>query len=226
MDRDSYIRSAYQKATGETGEDLAPDDEAYVVLLNQGNDFIEDWQNAVDKDGEEIDWNSLWGRQTLGSTVSATDSFTVDRDVVRKLSTEDYGFKIRLSDGRKKYFTVVKPNELSKGGNRVALIGDKITFAEPFDATDPFIGASIIFAYFGYAAKMTTGSSKVPVDDPMWLVFRGAAELARNDFIKTNQGQFLLNSADERMQKMISANRKTTADNTVVHGGVQMPGYQ
>ncbi len=219
MNRDEYIKLAYQEATGETGADLAESDEAWIILRDKGNTLIADWQNAVDAEKRPINWNSLWGRVTLVSTVSATDTFAIDTAVVRKLSTEEDGFKIKLPDGRYKVFTVVKPSQLSRGGDCVALVGDNVVFAEKFAIDDPFIGASILVSYFGYASLMTDASSKVPVDDPMWLVFRGGAQLATHDFIKSSKGPQLLNFADERMQSMIAANSEQDGNNYVDHDG-------
>lgn len=212
-----YIKLANQEATGET-DVPSTDSEAYIALYNQVPILVSAWQNAVDAEGKYIDWESLWARTTLpAAIVPGQDTYSLTTGLVRYLSTEDGGFNLVKSDGSLRPFQVVKPSELSLGGDRVAFSKDQLLFAEPLIASDEFIGADIKFAYYGFAQPITGASSVIPVDDPYWVVYRGASSLARNDYVKGGQYNNILNLAKEKWDAMVSRNRKT-ANNTVNHG--------
>lgn len=205
-----FIQQAYQVAMGESTAPTSGD-ENYTLLFNAGNLFIEAWQNEPD-----TDWNSLWGRATLESTISTTDTYTLPTSV-RKVSREEDGVKLTSTTGQVQYFTCVKPTELYKGGNRVAQIKDKLVFAEPFTSGDPFIGATITVPFFGYATKLTGPTSVIPVDQPLWLVYMAGAELARHDYTKQYQAPALIDQATDFMKSMKS-NNEEEQDGTVDHG--------
>lgn len=224
MTRDEYIQEANKKATG---EDAAPetDSESYNILLAQVKTLTLEWQNAVDEQQHPINWNSLWNRQTIG-TVTVGRSTTIATPtlaLIRKLSKEDDGFSLEDGSGGCRYFSVVKPNELKIGTDRVALVKNKLIFADPFAADDTWVGKNIEAAFYGYADIPAIGTDLISVDDPMWMVYRGAAELARNDFIKSGEYTNLLNLANERFDAMIANNRETS-NNTIDHGDWS-PGY-
>lgn len=206
-----YIQLAYQYGVGEA---TAPVDgeENYEILWNVSGPLIESWQNE-----KGTNWNSLWDRTNLAPLVTATDTFAIPAKI-RKISKEEDGIKIVGPNGSTCYFTAVKPNQLWKGGNLCAQVGRTLKFAKPFDAASPLIGGTISTAYYGYAAKLVDANSLISVDQPMWLVFMGAAELARNDYTKQNNAPGLVAQANEVMEAMKFENEEEE-NPKVSHGG-------
>lgn len=198
------------------GEAVPPAEgtENYNLLFNSANLLIETWQNEAG-----VNWNSLWDKVTLDDPVSTQQEFSYDTQLVRKFSMEEDGVKVTAPSGEVAYFTVCKPSELYKGGNRVAQIKKRgvLRFAEAFRADSQFIGGTIEAAYFGFAAKLVDANSEIPVDQPEWLVYMVAAGFAANDYTKNFREPNLIAQATAVMDSMKS-NNEEEQDATMSHG--------
>lgn len=80
----------------------------------------------------------------------------------------------------------------------------KITFAQDIDTS--LSGGTIYVPGHYIPAELTASTSVVPVDDPSWLVYITASELARNDPAKDDQFPTLVGMANECYLKMSNAN--------------------
>lgn len=83
----------------------------------------------------------------------------------------------------------------------------KITFATTID-TGLDLGTLYVPGYY-IPSLITASTSVIPVDDPKWLVYIVASELARNDPAKDDQFPTLVGMANELYSKMSNANNDT-----------------
>lgn len=197
------MKQAYFAAVGKATPPTSGN--KYDALLLAGNMFIEQWQNEPN-----TDWKSLFRRESV-ATVSATDTFPVDLDEVRKVST-NANDKVRLTatDGTYTDYDIVTPHQLSTHTKCVALVGENLVFDKPFDSDSQWIGASITLPYYTYAEPLVGANDEVPVDQPLWLVYMTAAEFVRNnDYIKQNQYSNLVAMAADVMKSMKKNNSES-----------------
>lgn len=209
MTREEFIKAAYLEATR---KDVPPPvgSRKYNALLEIGNLFIQAWQNEPN-----TDWNSLWRKEKIG-TVSTTDRYSIDTDEVRKVSTRPNDkVEIRTADGQVALFSIVKPEQLSDYDRTCAKVGDELVFNQPFDSDSPLIGGDIYLPYFTYAERMTSSTSVVPVDQPMWLVWITAADFVRTDPAKPHLYGNLVAMAQDAMNSMKDNNRQTQSSQMV-----------
>lgn len=147
-------------------------------------------------------------------TVTATDSFDIDLDTIRKISDTDQDYiRINHTDG-KSYtdYELVSADTLkqyydgqtkqSPTGYYCAQIGATLVFNHTFVSTDPQFGGTIKVPVFLYADHLVNASDTVPVDNPNWLVAICAAEYVRTDIIRQAQYPNLINEANSLMARM------------------------
>lgn len=197
------------KATGKTSTATSGDTK-WTKVLGIANQKIEDWQNEPG-----VDWYSLYDPDYSLGTVTATDTFAIDTDDVRKISDNSGDFvRIAHTDGVSytDYITV-DPTELKEktDGQYCARIGDNLVFNKVFASTDPEFGGDIQVPKYGYATSLSDDADEVPVDIPNWLVYMTAAEYVRNDITRQNQFPNLVAEANLLMEKM-KENNESQAD--------------
>lgn len=95
-------------------------------------------------------------------------------------------------------------NQLAQALYVHGLSPKKITFAQDIDAS--LNGAVLTVPGYYIPANITSASDIIVVDDPNWLVYSAASELARNDAAKDDQFPTLLGMANELYRKMSDAN--------------------
>lgn len=205
MTRDEFIQQAYLWAVGKATPPTEGTNK-HSVLLGTGNGFIEAWQNE-----QNTDWKSLYQRTVLTPLVTATDTFAIDPLVVRKISTnKEDTVIVTATSGKTAEYAIVTPEQLNTYEHVCARVGNNLVFSEAFESGSEFIGGTITMPNFGFATKLTTDVSVVPVDQPMWLVYMTAAEFVRNnDYIKQNQYPNLISMANEVMKSMKLNNKAT-----------------
>lgn len=82
----------------------------------------------------------------------------------------------------------------------------QITFYNDIVSTDQIVAGELKIPGYYLPNKMTASTDLVSVDDPNWLVYATAAELARNDPAKDDQFSTLLGMANDLYRKMVNAN--------------------
>jgi len=176
----------------------------YQKILTIANTYIDQWQ-----DEPGVNWDSLYIRQQLTPTVTATDTFALHANI-RKISQRDGDYVvITRSGGTKDYYTVVPPDQLQEhsDSNACAQIGTNLVFASAFADADPQANGTIKVPGYSAATAMTGDSSTVPVDNPEWLIYMTAAELIKDDEGKKTRLEYLQNLADKTMMRMKIENR-------------------
>lgn len=191
------ISTAYLKATGKP---TAPTvgSRKYNQLLALSEYYTHIWENEP-----SVDWSSLFDYVTLSSTVSATDSFSLN-DEIRKVS-QQYGdtIIINLNDTEWEY-ELVPADRLRefKYEKVVAVTGRTLRFPKAFELTDPQIGGDIIVPSYGYVEVAEAVADDIAIDDPNWLALMMAAEFVRNDITRQNQYGNIIAEANVLMERM------------------------
>lgn len=147
-----------------------------------------------------IDWPSRYEIRAVGTTTTGTQSYDLDDDILR---ASDYVI-LTTTAKAKSYIGIVKPQQQSRYSKGAYITGfnpKQLTFIQTINAGNT--GQAITLPCFTMPADMATGTSKVSVDDPQWLVYAVAAELARNDFAKEQQYSNLIGQANDLYQKML-----------------------
>src|ERR1700757_1683819 len=105
-----FVAAVILKATGKTSTATSGDTK-WTKVLGIGNYYIDQWQNEPG-----VDWNSLYDPLFNIGTVTATDTFDLDLDTIRKISDADQDYvRIVHTDG-KTYtdYTVVPADTLKQ----------------------------------------------------------------------------------------------------------------
>jgi hypothetical protein len=154
-----------------------------------------------------VEWDSLYSVVTLAAVVSATDTFALT-GTINYISKRE-GNPILITNGTNtSRFMLVSPNQLDeyRYDDACAQVGSNLVFSKAFSASSSLIGYSIKVPSMLYPTDITSGSQNVQVDDPLWLVYMVAADFVRNDVVKRDNYDLLLQLAAERMAKMKQAN--------------------
>lgn len=194
-----FVAATLLRATGKvfTGSSTDP---KYIKVLGIGNQMIDAWESEPDSD-----WESLYTPDYSLGAVTATDTFPIDTDDVRKISQER-GDSIRIvhTDDNWTDYQLVEPDKLKQftEGYYCARVGNNLVFNHVFEAADPQFGGDIQVPKYGYATHLVNPTDVVTVDIPNWLVVMSAAEFVRNDIVRQNQYPNLVAEANQLMLKM------------------------
>ena len=211
MTTSELIAASYLKASGKVST-LSTTDAKYIKIRDIANGLIDSWQNEND-----VDWNSLYDPEYVIGTITATNSFDLDTDTIRKISDSrgDY-VRIVWTDGvNYTDYDVVTPDTLKRydaSATVCAQVGATLKFNKTFATTDSEYGGSIKVPVYLYAETLSGASDTVPVDIARWLVIMTAAEFVRNDITKQNQYPNLVNEANQLMQRMKDDNEAQVSE--------------
>lgn len=198
MNTQQFVDATILKATGKPRK-LQPTDAKYLRIFDIGNLMINEWENQPD-----VDWASLYEPELeIGTTQEKTRSYELPDDVKKLSNAIGDSVVLKSIDGKYKYYDVVSADQLKRfeGGRYCAVASGNIIFA-----CDPEPNKSIAIPAYMYAEKLVNNNSVVPVDNPLWLVVRSAAEFARNDIMLQGQYGNLIAESNELMTKMIQNN--------------------
>lgn len=179
----------------------------FALWLNTTNRKISEWSG----DGK-VNWRSLFAIQNLSPVVAVGTqtynlpaSFSVASDrVTVTVGTTPY------------YFTICEPQERDRFQNSVYISGSnpqKLTFSDTIVATSPIVGGTISVGGYYEPTALTAGTDVVPVDDPYWLVYAVASELAFNDITYSDKAPDLNAKAAALYTGMISNNSRGSNNN-------------
>lgn len=157
-------------------------------------------------------WQSLFAINTLTPVVAAgTQTYNLGATI--SLPAD----QVYVVNGTNTYYyTICKPQERDRFSNAVYISGvnpQKLTFVDTITATSPIVGGTIYVAGYYTPADYTAGTDTVVVDDPYWLVYAVASELAFNDITYADKAADLNAKANNLYSGMITNNRKGTSNN-------------
>lgn len=161
---------------------------------------------------------------TSNTELAVTDAFTntasglsFTRQIVMT-TTQEYSLNrkhytpsdsVYVTNGTNIYeYGITKPQTRSNSATFISGSNPKkITFNDVIDAA-AVDGTLTVPAYY-IPDDMVLATDEVSVDDPNWLIYATAAELARNDAAKDDQFSNLQGMANELYRKMVIANNNT-----------------
>ena len=111
-------------------------------------------------------------------------------------------------------FTLGKPQARDQFENQTYIHGGnpkQITFVDDIASTSEIIGGTVIVPGYYAPDALTLSTETIPVDDPYWLVYSVASELAFNDLTYESKAGALNSKANSLYQAMRLADRKGTA---------------
>lgn len=163
-------------------------------------------------------WNSLFEIRALSATVD-TDTPTNTYNLATDFYLPSDFAKIVKTDGSYVEYPIIKAQQRNVLSQCLYIHGSnpkKITFAQTID-TALNDGTIYVPGYY-IPSSLSASTDVVPVDDPVWLVYIVAAELARNDAAKDDQFPNLQGMANDLYRKMSDANNDTgfLQPNTIV----------
>lgn len=168
-----------------------------------------------------VDWPSLFQLVDEGDVALGTQTYDIDTDIIRP---SDY---VMLTDSNNNvtYVNIIKPQLRSQYTQGCYLAGSnpvQLTFITVIDAT--LDGQDLTLPCFVQPAALVNPTDSVAVDDPNWLIYAVAAELARNDYSKEEQYPNLNGIANGLYQQMID---NANANSILQPNGVpnNMPQY-
>lgn len=178
--------------------------------LRIANRKINEWA----RDTKNI-WESLWDIKT----VQVGDPLV---DVVIVAGTQDYtlnNIPIALSDkiivtdtdGNDHTYQIIKAKERDRFTEAVYIVGATLTFVDDINTGDTIVGGTIKIPGYWMPTTLTTGA--IVIDDPYWLVYAVAADLASNDLTYSAKAGNLQAQANNLYMAMASANRRGTNNN-------------
>lgn len=193
------------------------------IVIDIGNRKIREW--ATDPRNK---WSSLFSNTALGTTVDANTPVLTYNLAATFFQPSDYA-RIVKTDGSTVDYPIVKAQQRNTiNGQALYISGSNpktITFAQTIDTG--LHGGTIYVPGYTIPSSITSASDTIPVDDPNWLVYIVASELARNDPAKDDQFASLVGMANDLYRKMSDANNDVgfLQPNTVVNNMPQIGQY-
>lgn len=205
----------------------APGADNFQKYLAIANRLKNVWAQDAD-----ILWNSLFDTREYGPIQASTQDYDMDSDV---FFVSD-GVAIKRLDGNTDWFRVVQPkarnDERTSAGTTGADFGLGMTggdfgmplvyikgssagqgsnltlvFVDTFARDNLEVGGTIEVGVYTLPVDLKNAADIVVVDDPFWLVYATASELARNDPAKQDQVPNLSGLANQAYGKMITLNQ-------------------
>lgn len=187
-------------------------DDKYERYLAIANRLIRMW--AKDP---VVKWSSLWTEIDLDTVITIdVQAYDFETSVMR-VSDNVY-----LTDGaggaKVDEYHVYKPQERDIHGSKVCYVTGvaplRLNFNDDIDADFPHLGKTIQVAVYNTPDALEDETDAIPVDNPDWLVYALAAELARNDPAKEDQFPNLIGLANEEYRRMVDGNILSPYDQT------------
>jgi hypothetical protein len=192
------VSNAFQQATGKLPT-FASGSAKWLRLVASGNFFLQQWARE-----RGVDWFSLYDPTYSLGTVTATDTYDLD-DEILKLSQQE-GDSVRITHGDAHYtdYTIITADRLKDypTGYFCAKVGRTLKFNRPFIATDSQFSGTITAPVYVYPETFEDDNDDIQIDDPNWLVFVTAADFVRNDVTRKDLRADLVAQANEAMQSM------------------------
>ncbi len=207
------IDAVYLKAVGKTAT-FAEGTTKWTKILGLLNFYSRRWSRETG-----VDWNSLYNPLYAVGTITATDTFALDTDVIRKLSQQE-GDNVRIvwETDSSDYtdYELVPADRLKEfnEGYYCCRLGSNLKFNKAFVSTDPQFGGTLYVPCYTYTDDLVNSTDEIQVDDPDWLVLMCAAEYVRTDLTRLGQYPNLLAEANDAMARMVDDNNND--QNTIV----------
>ncbi|MCK9461458.1 MAG: hypothetical protein M0R80_17650 [Proteobacteria bacterium] len=155
---------------------------------------------------------------TVAFTNTTTTTFT--RDIILKTGVDIYNLNRQfiapstnaiVSDATGNYsiLNIIKPQEATIDSDAVFIYGmnpQSISFVSTMPTS--LVGSQLLVPGYFVPFSLDDASDVVPVDDPMWLVYAVAKDLAANDLTYASKAPDLNAQANNLYTAMVSTNRR------------------
>lgn len=172
-----------------------------VVAISIANRKQREW--ATDPRNK---WNSLFENRSV-ATVDALTTPTLTYDLDDDFFQPSDFARVIKTDASIVDYPIVKAQQRNQFSQALYVHGSspkQISFAQTID-TALDAGTLYVPGYY-LLADIAASTDDILVDDPNWLVYIVASELARNDAAKDDQYVNLVNMANDLYRKMSDAN--------------------
>lgn len=198
------INSAYRGSDDDVPVSGTPDYDLWIYTTNRK---IAEW--ARDRKNK---WRSLWENREVGTIATGTQDYELDDEILWPSDK----VVITTTEGYKRYRTLIKPEERIHTYDTAYIWGrdpQTLTFETDIVSTDDIVGGTITLGGYWVPDDITSLNDTVPVDDPYWLVYAVASDLAFNDLTYESKSVDLQTKANTLYSQMAHANRAGTYDN-------------
>ena len=199
------VSESYLAYRGKLSSVPAVGSEKYNRIVMIANRKQRDW--AQDSN---VDWLSRYELRPLGTLLSGTQIYDLDNDIMRP---SDYVILTDLQ-GNKRYIQTVRPQLASRVTSGCYIFGTnpvQLNFITKIDSS--YNGFALTVPCFTIPADMSSPTSIVSVEDPNWLIYATAAELARNDYAKEEQYPNIVGQANDLYKKLANVTQKISLMN-------------
>lgn len=179
----------------------------YTLWLNTVNRKLSEWA----RDGKQAR-ESLFEVRDIGTVAAGTQTYDLDDEILIPADK----VVVTTTDDIEVEYVICKPQERDRFDNAVYISGSdpqKLTFADTIASTDNVVGGTISIAGYFIPDDLASDSDTIPVDDPYWLVYAVASELAFNDLTYEAKADSLNTKANNLYMQMNSNNRRGTNNN-------------
>lgn len=225
----SFIHLVQRFYKGSVTTAPAPGTQKYLEYLAVANMLQADWCQDSD-----VLWNSLFSAREYGPISATEQAYDMDSDVfylsdglsILRLDGNTDWFRVVQPKNR---YDETAGYQMGRGMTAgdfglplVYLTGNSsgqgsnltLNFQNPFQTTQNGntqtsgdVGGTIQVGVYAQLADLANVTDTVLVDNPYWLVWATAAELARNDPAKQDQLPNLVGKANDVYMKMVTANQ-------------------
>ncbi|MDP4227898.1 MAG: hypothetical protein Q8910_16160 [Bacteroidota bacterium] len=167
------------------------------IALEIANRKQREWANDTKQS-----WKSLFDIKNVGVVSTLTFTYNLDDTFIKPAKS----FQIVTTTGNIIEVSLTKPQNSEQGKIYISGMNPKkATFGGTY--IDSYLDGGTLKAHGYYIpSDMVNNTDLVSVDNPDWLVYATAAELARNDAAKDDQLANLMGMANDLYTKMIDAN--------------------
>lgn len=200
----AQINSAYR---GSDDDAPAVGTTDHTLWLATTNRKISEWA----RDGKNT-WQSLFEIREQGTISVGTQDYDFDSDI----SVPADSVVVTTTTNQNIEYTICKPQERKRFLRAVYISGrdpQVLTFQDTIKANDQIVGGTIKVAGYWVPDDLTGVNDTIPVDDPYWLVYAVASELAFNDLTYSDKAPDLNAKANNLYSGMVSDNRRGTNNN-------------
>lgn len=204
MQIDKIIQKAYKMATGDD-ESISRSEPSYGKYLSILNDLQRDWyEESLVLPNER--WASLEREESI--VISSDTQYDLDGELA--LHPLNYSpLSITLSSGEIIAPKLVSAAEFIRSSDKniytASSDGKIINFKKDF--VKSAIGGRITYPYYINLEEVSNNNDDIIVDNPNWLVYMLAAEIARSDIVQAGQYGNLIALAQNSMTSMKNRQR-------------------
>lgn len=202
----NQVNSAYRGSDDDTPAAGTADRTLWVLTTNRK---IREW--ATDPNTR---WRSRFSATySPGIIASGTQSY----NLATTFFAPSDKVIITKTDGNDVEYEIVSPQDRDQVSKAVYISGTNpqvLTFYDEITSDSDIVGGTIYVPSYSIPADIEDDDAAViPVDDPYWLVYAVAAELAFNDITYEYKNADLQAKANNLWVKMLATNRQGTAGN-------------